>query len=77
MGDKDCDAGRRAYWGGKWDRPCENRAGHVILTRERGWDGAVLLCDTHFQQVYRAGLVQDPNVSIADAIRRLGPRPDQ
>jgi hypothetical protein len=66
-----CDAGFRAFFGGRWHGIlCDKPGRHVI-----GTDGpilAALLCDLHYYQVEAAGLVIEPDVSVEDFKRRYG-----
>lgn len=65
-----CDAGRRAFFGGKWKgiEPCPNIGRHLI-----GSPGGVQLrfCDTHFEEVNAAGLVTEPYVGEQGFERRM------
>lgn len=65
-----CDAGRRAFLGGKWKgiAPCPNIGRHVI-----GSPGGVELhfCDAHFEEINAAGLVEEPYVGEQGFERRM------
>lgn len=59
-----CDAGRRAFLGGKWSgiEPCPNIGRHKV-----GSPGGVELffCDAHFEEVNASGLVEEPYLDEA------------
>lgn len=66
-----CDAGRRAFFGGRWpDLPCMQHGRHVIGAP--GPVPAIKLCDKHFIEVYDAGLVTEPNIGEESFRRRYG-----
>lgn len=56
-----CDAGRFAFFGGKWFWPCPLPGIHQVLGHETTPYAEPLLCDDHFEQIQAAGLVTDPN----------------
>lgn len=57
-----CDAGRTAFYGGRWPLPCPtdvDASGRIhVIYAESG--EKIELCDIHFDEVNRAGLVSDP-----------------
>jgi hypothetical protein len=57
-----CDAGRVAFFGGRWPLPCPtdvDAAGRIhVIYSESG--ESIELCDAHFDEVNRAGLVNNP-----------------
>lgn len=61
-----CEAGKRASFGGRWTEPC-NRYGRHAIANE-GID-PIVLCDEHFAQVERAGLVTDVNIGWGEFLR--------
>jgi hypothetical protein len=62
-----CHAGKQCGFGGKWRTPCESFAIHAIANPG---SPPILLCDTHFQEVFEAGLVTEPNVGEEEFKRR-------
>lgn len=73
-----CDAGRIAFFGGRWKTPCPvdiEAAGriHVIYAQ----NGTKLeLCDAHFEAVNRANLVTEPYAGRDVVRERIGREPD-
>lgn len=43
-----CEAGRTAFFGGKWAEPCEEEAENQISSPH---EETIMLCDKHFQDV--------------------------
>jgi len=66
-----CDAGRTAFFGGRWGEPCPAPAIHVIGSPDAE---PIRLCDEHFGQVNEAGLVDDVNIGDEDFQRREAER---
>lgn len=78
-----CDAGRVAFLGGKWVLPCPadvDRAGriHVIYAGNVASSDVakIELCDAHFDEVNRLGLVTEPYVGRDGVRERIGQEPD-
>jgi hypothetical protein len=72
-----CDAGRTAFLGGRWTTPCPvdvDAAGriHVVYAEI----GQIELCDAHFDEVNRAGLVSEPYAGREAVRARLGREPE-
>ncbi len=65
-----CAAGRTAFFGGRWKRPCTNNDDlrHVIAAP--GLATPIELCEEHFQQVLGAGLVSEPYMDPGEYKRR-------
>lgn len=70
-----CDAGRTAFFGGRWMWPCayDGDIIHVIAAPEHP-DG-IRLCPRHFEQVLNAGLVDEPFIGEDEFKRRTGRAP--
>lgn len=70
-----CDAGRRAFFGGRWQTPCDYVAGdknviHVIGAPGLPLGNEIRLCPKHFEQVADAGL--SPREAMSeDEYRRI------
>jgi hypothetical protein len=69
-----CDAGRGAIWPGHWMIPCHQGATNLMAIT--GTNGFIQLCDTHFRQILRAGLVDEPNLSPGEFLNRIEGNPD-
>ena len=67
MPDDLCQAGRSAFFGGRWQDPCPNRAQHYIGSPA---DEPIALCDVHFREAYDANLVSEQNVGEKEYARR-------
>lgn len=67
MPDHVCDAGRSAFFGGRWREPCPNYARHHIASPEAD---PITLCDEHFRQVDEAGMVKEPDLGEQEYERR-------
>jgi hypothetical protein len=67
--DLTCDAGNRAFWGGHWDAPCQQRATDLIAVI--GMRGYIQLCKPHFTEVLGAGLVDEPNLPKGEFLQRF------
>jgi cyanophycinase-like exopeptidase len=68
-----CDAGRTAFFGGRWKLPCATDVDatgriHVIYAGHGAAAVKIELCDKHFDEVNRAGLVTEPYAG-RDAVR--------
>lgn len=64
-----CDSGRRADFGGRWQTPCQALfVRHTLFTEAP--IRPLLFCDKHMQQLIDAGLIDHPNVNDEE-IRRL------
>jgi hypothetical protein len=76
-----CDAGRTAFMGGRWKLPCPadvDRAGriHVIYAVDPVLGPRKIeLCDAHFDEVNRAGLVSEPYAGRETVRKRIGRDP--
>jgi hypothetical protein len=73
-----CDAGRIAFFGGQWTMPCladVEKAGRVHVIYAASGD-KIELCDEHFDQVNRAGLVSEPFAGRDQVRQRIGREPD-
>lgn len=72
MPDRDdtlCWAGRKAFFGGQWDKipPCPNEGNNVI---GHAAGEPMRLCDWHFREVNNAGLVDEVNIGRPEFNRR-------
>jgi hypothetical protein len=73
-----CDAGRTAFFAGRWALPCAtdvDAAGRIhVIYSDSG--GKIELCDVHFDEVNRAGLVTAPYIGREGVRSRIGREPD-
>lgn len=63
---EDCDAGRSAFFGGKWLKPCKHKAIHYITSPA----SVIKLCDVHFDEANAAGLISEPFIGEDEYNRR-------
>lgn len=73
-----CDAGRTAFHGGRWPLPCPtdvDAAGRIHVIYDPAGD-RIELCDAHFDEVNRLGLVTDPYAGRDYIAEQLGRRPE-
>jgi hypothetical protein len=73
-----CDAGRTAFFGGRWVLPCPtdvDAAGRIHVIYAEGGQGPIELCDLHFDDVNRAGLVSDPYAGRDFVRAKIGHEP--
>ena len=68
LGQRLCDAGRVAFFGGKWKAPCPVASLHMIASSDRGPFPDVHLCHVHFAEVYQ--LIEEPFVEPDEFERR-------
>ena len=66
-----CDAGRSARFGGHWNAPCSEEAVHYIAAPR---SNPIKLCNVHFQEVSKAGLVEEPDIGETEFRRREAER---
>lgn len=61
----ECMAGRHAFFGGRWTEPCTLPlvGGRIHVIGVDGMTGTISLCDHHFLEVQRAGLVAEPHIT--------------
>jgi len=72
LGQRLCDAGRVAFFGGKWTTACPVPSLHLIASSDEGPFPDVHLCHEHFAEVYRARLIEEPFVEPDEFDRRRG-----
>jgi hypothetical protein len=65
-----CDAGWRAFFGGRWRTYCSEVGRHVIGSESKV--SAAVLCDAHFAEVEAAGLVTNPYIGEQAFNERYG-----
>lgn len=83
MSDLVCDAGRTAFYGGRWPYPCLNQpARHVLaFSAKLGGDRSpgsptMRFCDPHMEQLIFDGVVDEVLVENDEWERRAGRRRD-
>lgn len=69
-----CEAGRRCGFGGRWFFPCNKVAVHAIHAIGMP---AIRLCDVHFWEANKAGLVTEPDIGKAEFNRRVNEDKEQ
>lgn len=65
-----CDAGRRAGLEGLWGVPCTKVSKNRHLIGAPALIEPLVLCEDHFQQILRMGLVTEPHIGQEDFKRR-------
>jgi hypothetical protein len=73
-----CDAGRTAFFAGRWLLPCPtdvDAAGRIHVIYADGGQGPIELCDAHFDEVNRAGLVSEPYAGREYVAKMIGREP--
>lgn len=66
----ECDAGRRAFFGGRWTTPCTYEGDRIHIIGSPGIKAAIHLCDRHFLEVSQAGHVEEPFIDEGEFERR-------
>lgn len=75
MSEPICDAGRKAFFSGRWQTPCPHEGRHAL-----GWPGVeeyLRFCDGHMQALIDAGLIQKSYLTMEELDRLTGAPDDR